>query len=124
MVNGNLEEWLHPVQTSDEANGPKALDLMHRLNIAIHMASALNYLHHDCQMPIIHCDLKPSNILLDTNMTAHVGDFGLARFHSEASNQTNSVGLKGTIGYAAPGNIHSFSLFTGCEISFLRDRFN
>jgi serine/threonine protein kinase len=114
---------LHPVQTSDEANEPKALDLMHRLNIAIHMASALDYLHHDCQMPIIHCDLKPSNILLDTNMTAHVGDFGLARFHSEASNQTSSVGLKGTIGYAAPGNVHSFSLFTGCEISFRRDGF-
>ncbi|XP_028116307.1 receptor kinase-like protein Xa21 [Camellia sinensis] len=56
--------------------------------------------------PIVHCDLKPSNVLLDDEMTTHVGDLGLARFLLEATyehsaNQSSSVGIKGSIGYAA-----------------------
>ena len=77
--------------------------------IAIDVANALEYLHHHCQNPIVHCDLKPSNVLLDKDMVAHVGDFGLAKFLFEASNnpskiQTLSIGLKGSIGYIPPGN--------------------
>jgi len=111
MINGSLEEWLHPNQTLDqEVDGPRNLNLIQRLNIAIDVANALDYLHNQCKMPIVHCDLKPSNVLLDGDMTAHVGDFGLLKFLSEAScqsssSQTSSVGLKGTVGYAAPGNI-------------------
>ena len=110
-INGSLEEWLHPNQTLDqEVDGPRNLNLIQRLNIAIDVANALDYLHNQCKMPIVHCDLKPSNVLLDGDMTAHVGDFGLLKFLSEAScqsssSQTSSVGLKGTVGYAAPGNI-------------------
>jgi len=111
MINGSLEEWLHPIHTLDlEVHQPKNLNLIQRLNIAIDVANALDYLHNQCKMPIVHCDLKPSNVLLDGDMTAHVGDFGLLKFLSEAScqsssSQTSSVGLKGTVGYAAPGNI-------------------
>jgi Leucine-rich repeat (LRR) protein len=110
MVNGSLEEWLHPVHISDVTPETRNLDLVQRLNIAIDVASALDYLHNHCQVPVVHCDLKPSNVLLGDDMTACVGDFGLARFLPEASNQlpadeSSSVGLKGTIGYAAPGNI-------------------
>ncbi|ESR50794.1 hypothetical protein CICLE_v10033951mg, partial [Citrus x clementina] len=84
------------------------LNLLQRLNIAVDVASALDYLHHYCETPIVHCDLKPSNVLLDGELTAHVGDFGLAKFLLEAtnnlsSNQSSSVGVKGTVGYAAPG---------------------
>ncbi|XP_034914103.1 uncharacterized protein [Populus alba] len=108
MINGSLEEWLHPNQTLDqEVEGPRNLNLIQRLNIAIDVANALGYLHNQCQMPVVHCDLKPSNVLLDGDMTAHVGDFGLLKFLSEAScqsssSQKSSVGLKGTVGYAAP----------------------
>ncbi|XP_034899008.1 LRR receptor-like serine/threonine-protein kinase EFR [Populus alba] len=108
MINGSLEEWLHPIHTLDlEVHQPKNLNLIQRLNIAIDVANALDYLHNQCKMPILHCDLKPSNVLLDGDMTAHVGDFGLLKFLSEAScqsssSQTSSVGLKGTVGYAAP----------------------
>ncbi|GJU63710.1 kinase-like domain-containing protein [Tanacetum coccineum] len=55
-----------------------------------------------CQNKIVHCDLKPSNILLDDDMVAHVGDFGLARLLGTDSNQNSLTGVKGTIGYAPP----------------------
>ncbi|KAL7215798.1 hypothetical protein ACSBR1_027863 [Camellia fascicularis] len=95
MANGSLEDWLHANENEDE-----------RLNIAIDIASALDYLHNHCSEPIVHCDLKPSNVLLDDEMIAHIGDFGLARFLLEANydcsaNQSSSVGIRGSVGYAA-----------------------
>lgn len=86
------------------------MNLIQRINIAIDVASALDYLHNQCQDSIVHCDLKPGNILLDSDMVARVGDFGLARFLSDpsrlsSSHQTSSVGIKGSIGYVAPGNL-------------------
>ncbi|KAJ8642817.1 hypothetical protein MRB53_004565 [Persea americana] len=108
MANGNLDQWLHPC--IGEQHQSKNLSLIQRLNIAVDVASALNYLHNSCEKPIVHCDLKPSNILLDEDMNAHVGDFGLARFLSEATsscseNHTNSRSIKVTIGYVAPGDL-------------------
>ncbi|XP_057513091.1 putative receptor-like protein kinase At3g47110 [Actinidia eriantha] len=110
MENGSLESWLHPVfpQTGDDLEQPRSLSLLQRLNIAIDVAFALEYLHNHCHIPVVHCDIKPSNILLDGDMIAHVGDFGIARLlqqcgMSEVSDrQTSSVGLRGSIGYVAP----------------------
>nr|XP_023919488.1 probable LRR receptor-like serine/threonine-protein kinase At3g47570 [Quercus suber] len=105
MCNGNLEQWLHT--KNDVQHQSKRLNFIQRLNIAIDVAYALEYLQHLCQTQIVHCDLKPSNILLDEDMVAHVGDFGLVNFLFEASKnpsqaQTLSVGLKGSIGYIPP----------------------
>nr|XP_019704484.2 receptor kinase-like protein Xa21 [Elaeis guineensis] len=105
MPNGSLENWLHS-EESDQSQ-ERNLSLIQRLNIAIDVASALDYLHHDGPTPVVHCDLKPSNVLLDNNMTAHVGDFGLARFLTKtvsksSQNTSISVGVMGTIGYVAP----------------------
>ena len=73
----------------------------------------MDYLHNHSELPIIHCDLKPSNVLLDQDMIAHVGDFGLSRIVEDdniqiSENHTSSVGIRGTIGYAAPGNFTFF----------------
>ncbi|XP_059656210.1 probable LRR receptor-like serine/threonine-protein kinase At3g47570 [Cornus florida] len=103
MEKGSLEEWLHPNPTEDFTHEvPKKLNFLQRLNIAIDMACAVDYLHHQGQTPIVHCDLKPSNVLLDDEMTAHVGDFGLAKFLAattyDAANHTSSIGVRGSVG--------------------------
>lgn len=110
MPNGDLDTWLHhqEVQTA-----PKNLGLAERISIAINIADALEYLHHDSGRPIIHCDLKPSNILLDIHMNACLGDFGIARFYldyiSRSVGDSNSISAKGTVGYTAPGISYDIS---------------
>ncbi|KAH7681769.1 Non-specific serine/threonine protein kinase protein [Dioscorea alata] len=103
MNNGSLETWLHP----EDAGFSNQLSLVQKLNIAVDVADALEYLHVNCQPSVIHCDLKPSNILLDDNMNALVGDFGLARILSETMSisqhdSLSLMGIKGSIGYIAP----------------------
>ncbi|XP_073101199.1 uncharacterized protein [Elaeis guineensis] len=106
MPNGSLEDWLHP--GINEQRMMNSLNLLQRLNIAIDVAEALDYLHHNCQPPVVHCDLKPGNVLLDADMVARVGDFGLAKILCEAmsmslQNSANSTDvIRGTIGYVAP----------------------
>ncbi|XP_057953147.1 LRR receptor-like serine/threonine-protein kinase EFR [Malania oleifera] len=99
MPNGSLETWLHPEAGQENKRN---LTLLQRINIAIGVAFALHYLHHECQTPIVHCDLKPSNVLLDDDLNAHVSDFGLERILSNSGrdatfNKFSSLGIKGTI---------------------------
>uniref|UniRef100_A0A453EBX0 Receptor kinase-like protein Xa21 n=4 Tax=Triticinae TaxID=1648030 RepID=A0A453EBX0_AEGTS len=106
MPNGNLDQWLHSRLLEDGSHG--VLSLTQRIDIAIDVASALEYLHHNKPVPIVHCDLKPSNILLDNDKVAHVGDFGLARFLHQDDTSLPEISSgwatrMGTIGYAAPG---------------------
>jgi len=112
MENGNLDKWLH--HDRDNESPPRYLNLLQRLNIAIDVGFALHYLHDHCETPIIHCDLKPSNVLLDNDMIAKVSDFGLARIifttNDVSQDQTSTVGIKGTIGYAAPGTYLTTSI--------------
>ncbi|KAF3455315.1 hypothetical protein FNV43_RR05763 [Rhamnella rubrinervis] len=104
MTNGSLEKWLHQDTVSE--NQSRNLSLIERLNVAIDVASALHYLHDQCETTILHCDIKPSNVLLDNDMVAHLGDFGLARLllttNNSSQTQSSTVGMMGTIGYVCP----------------------
>ncbi|XVF83980.1 hypothetical protein PTKIN_Ptkin16aG0538100 [Pterospermum kingtungense] len=108
MANRSLEDWLRPpVGINDGEEATKSLNLFQRLKVAIDVGCAMEYLHHHCETPIVHCDLKPSNILLDNEMVGHVGDFGLAKFiksdlQNHTFSQSSSLGFRGTIGYAPP----------------------
>eukprot|EP00257_Ricinus_communis_P008835 XP_002526891.3 putative receptor-like protein kinase At3g47110 [Ricinus communis] len=107
MPRGSLESWLHPQEVADNEHELRNLNLEQRLSIAIGVASAVEYLHCHCQPPIVHSDLKPSNVLLDEDMVAHVGDFGLAKVLSKVSDnaredQSSSVIIKGSVGYVPP----------------------
>ncbi|KAB1202412.1 LRR receptor-like serine/threonine-protein kinase FLS2 [Morella rubra] len=93
MPNGNLDMWLH--------FDNRFLTLLQRLNIMIDMAAALEYLHFGNATPIVHCDLKPNNVLLDEDMVAHVADFGIAKLLGDADSVTQTMTLA-TIGYMAP----------------------
>jgi hypothetical protein len=114
MPNGDLDKWLHHnLVTQDEAPR-RGLTMSQRVNIALDVAEALDYLHHHGQVPIVHCDLKPRNVLLDDDLVAHVGDFGLARFVRKTLNNsieesTTSAGIKGSIGYIPPGAVIKFT---------------
>uniref|UniRef100_A0A2N9EYK6 Protein kinase domain-containing protein n=1 Tax=Fagus sylvatica TaxID=28930 RepID=A0A2N9EYK6_FAGSY len=72
-----------------------------RIEIAYNVAKGILYLHEDCVPQIIHCDIKPQNILMDENMCAKISDFGLAKLLK--SDQTKTLtGIRGTRGYVAP----------------------
>ncbi|XP_007226289.2 probable LRR receptor-like serine/threonine-protein kinase At3g47570 [Prunus persica] len=129
LSNGSLEDWIKGKRKNANGDG---LNIVDRLNVAIDVACGLDYLHHDCEVAVAHCDLKPSNILLDRDMTAKIGDFGLAKLLIErtGNNDLSSTNvLKGSVGYMPPeygfgqkpstaGDAYSFGvvlleLFTG-----------
>ncbi|XP_074335665.1 putative receptor-like protein kinase At3g47110 [Apium graveolens] len=110
MKNGSLDSWLHPSphhHHHHHQGNERNLNLLQRLNIAIDIALGVDYLHHHSHANIIHCDIKPSNILLDEDFIARLGDFGLARFCVANTGDINqaqlsSTGIRGTIGYVPP----------------------
>eukprot|EP00253_Pinus_taeda_P015617 PITA_15617 len=79
MSQGNLDKHLHCRENSCR------LDLKRRLSILKDVAHGMAYLHHYCSPAIVHCDLKPSNVLLDETMTAHVGDFRISRLINDSA---------------------------------------
>jgi tRNA A-37 threonylcarbamoyl transferase component Bud32 len=92
MYNGSLSSFLFGVIRPS---------WQQRMQIASGIARGLMYLHEECSTQIIHCDIKPQNILLDDSFTAKISDFGLAKLLM--SQQTRTLtGIRGTKGYVAP----------------------
>ncbi|XP_023912841.2 putative leucine-rich repeat receptor-like serine/threonine-protein kinase At2g19230 isoform X2 [Quercus suber] len=95
MENGNLHQHLSVKNTN-------VMTWNERLNIAVDAAHGLEYLHNGCKPPIIHRDLKTSNILLTGHMQAKIADFGLSRIFATESDSHVSTCLAGTLGYLDP----------------------
>jgi serine/threonine protein kinase len=77
-----------------------------RVNIVLGVASALSYLHEECERQIIHRDVKACNILLDAEFNAKLGDFGLAEVYEHSSVMRAATIPAGTTGYLAPEYVY------------------
>ncbi|XP_050212745.1 G-type lectin S-receptor-like serine/threonine-protein kinase At1g34300 [Mercurialis annua] len=99
MKNGSLDNFLF---TTDEKSG-KLLNWERRFNISLGTARGITYLHEECRDCIVHCDIKPENILLDENYNAKVSDFGLAKLINSKDHRYRTLkSVRGTRGYLAP----------------------
>ncbi|OWM91423.1 hypothetical protein CDL15_Pgr017341 [Punica granatum] len=93
MSNGSLADLLFAPK--------KLLCWEEKMGIVRNIARGLLYLHEECETQIIHCDIKPGNILIDENRRAKISDFGLSKLLKP--DQTNTfTGIRGTRGYVAP----------------------
>ncbi|KAJ1284909.1 hypothetical protein BS78_03G241500 [Paspalum vaginatum] len=95
MPHGSLDDSLY-------LNDGRQLSFLQRVGIMLDVAMALEYLHHQHFEVVLHCDLKPSNILLDKDMIAHVSDFGISKLLVGDENSITLTSMPGTVGYMAP----------------------
>eukprot|EP00258_Populus_trichocarpa_P044636 XP_024460655.1 G-type lectin S-receptor-like serine/threonine-protein kinase LECRK3 [Populus trichocarpa] len=93
MSNGSLANLLF--------RNERIPDWSDRVKIALDIAKGILYLHEECEAPIIHCDIKPQNILMDNLWTAKISDFGLAKLLVPDQTRTLTI-ARGTPGYMAP----------------------
>ncbi|XP_068490780.1 MDIS1-interacting receptor like kinase 2-like [Phaseolus vulgaris] len=108
MEGGNLAEMLR------DDKGALKLNWHKRVDIIKSVASALSYMHHECASPLIHRDISSKNILLSFDLSAHVSDFGTARFLKPDSPIWTS--FAGTYGYAAPELAYTMAVTEKCDV--------
>ena len=99
MKNGSLDIFLFPTG----GHSGRLLNWESRFSIALGTARGITYLHEECRDCIVHCDIKPENILLDENYSAKVSDFGLAKLINLKDHRYRTLtSVRGTRGYLAP----------------------
>ncbi|KAK1259812.1 putative receptor-like protein kinase [Acorus gramineus] len=96
-LNGSLNTWIFPGERARSA----CLSWEMRRQVAVDVAKALAYIHHDCRSRILHLDVKPENVLLDGKFRARVTDFGLSRLMGREESRVVTT-VRGTRGYLAP----------------------
>ncbi|XP_052176483.1 putative receptor protein kinase ZmPK1 isoform X2 [Diospyros lotus] len=94
MENGSLDKILF-------SDSSKSLSWDQRYNIALGTAKGLSYIHEECLEWVLHCDIKPENILLDDDLEPKVTDFGLSKLFKDNLDSRFSR-IRGTRGYLAP----------------------
>nr|KYP74819.1 Lectin-domain containing receptor kinase A4.2 [Cajanus cajan] len=102
LPNGSLNKVLHR-----NFGSCIVLSWRQRLNIVLGVASALTYLHEECERQIIHRDVKTCNIMLDADFNAKLGDFGLAEVYEHSCSTRDATIPAGTMGYLAPEYVYS-----------------
>ncbi|XP_057834091.2 G-type lectin S-receptor-like serine/threonine-protein kinase At2g19130 [Cryptomeria japonica] len=112
MPNGSLSSLLF---TSDSKSTREVLDWKTRLEIALGTARGLLYLHEECRDYIIHCDVKPENILLDGDLLPKLADFGLAKLVGRDFSRVLTT-TRGTRGYLAPEWISGLPVTTKVDV--------
>ncbi|XP_021738535.1 G-type lectin S-receptor-like serine/threonine-protein kinase SD2-5 [Chenopodium quinoa] len=105
MANNSLDKWIFKRNKVNDC----LLDWPTRFNIAVGTAKGLAYLHEDCEVKIVHCDIKPENVLLDEHFEAKVSDFGLAKLMTREQSHVFTT-LRGTRGYLAPEWITNYAI--------------
>uniref|UniRef100_A0A2N9IXZ0 Receptor-like serine/threonine-protein kinase n=1 Tax=Fagus sylvatica TaxID=28930 RepID=A0A2N9IXZ0_FAGSY len=108
MSNGPLSYYL-------KQEGSPSLSWDIRFRIAVGTARGIAYLHEECRDCIIHCDIKPENILLDSDFTAKVSDFGLAKLIGREFSRVSAT-TRGTRGYVAPEWISGLAITTKADV--------
>ncbi|XP_050208095.1 L-type lectin-domain containing receptor kinase S.6 [Mercurialis annua] len=103
LSNGSLAKFLH----SNNSSSAYFLSWKQRMNVVVGVASALSYLHEECNRQIIHRDVKTCNIMLDEEFNAKLGDFGLAEIYEHNSLAREATIPAGTMGYLAPEYVYS-----------------
>uniref|UniRef100_A0A1J3FG81 Putative receptor-like protein kinase n=1 Tax=Noccaea caerulescens TaxID=107243 RepID=A0A1J3FG81_NOCCA len=101
IPNSSLDIWIFPDKGNRRRSAGGCLSWDQRYQVAIDVAKALAYLHHDCRSKILHLDVKPENILLDENYRAVVTDFGLSKLIARDESRV-VTDIRGTCGYLAP----------------------
>ncbi|KAG6785271.1 hypothetical protein POTOM_011001 [Populus tomentosa] len=110
--NGSLQAKLH-----ERIPSAPCLSWANRLKIVLGTAKGLAHLHHSFRPPIIHCNIKPSNILLDENFNPKISDFGLARFLAKLDRHVISTRFQSALGYVAPElSCQSLRINEKCDI--------
>ncbi|KAF8697654.1 hypothetical protein HU200_035848 [Digitaria exilis] len=97
MENGSLDKWIFP----QHGEGRRWLTWQQRYQVAVDVAKALAYLHHDCRAKVVHLDVKPENILLDDRLRGLLSDFGLSTLMGKEQSRVVTT-VRGTTGYLAP----------------------
>ncbi|KAJ1432842.1 Serine/threonine-protein kinase, active site [Sesbania bispinosa] len=107
MPNGSLDRFIFSGGTTT-STGDSTLSWERRLSVICGVSKALDYLHNGCDKRVLHRDIKTSNVMLDSDFNARLGDFGLARtIHLSEKTHHSTREIAGTPGYIAPESFHT-----------------